>query len=280
MSASATIQAPPVPVTWDRPRYDVVLLGAVLALVAFGIVMVYSSSAVFAGAKLHDGFYFLKRQIIFAIIGTVGMHAMVRMGYERLKGAAYPLLLISGLLVVATLIPGIGARVNGAQRWIRVPGFQIQPTEFLKVALCVYLAKSVSEKDGEALRDFRIGLLPHFVVLGVLAAFVIAQPDFGTVMVMAAVTMVVLFVAGARLTYVFVAMGALIPVAYLLITHSEYRMRRIQAFIPALAAKAAGTGVGWAGAGAGVGHGAVRIRSRIRVVESRDMVRGIRVLHR
>lgn len=219
------------PAVFDRPRYDVVLLGAVLALVALSIVMVYSSSAVYASTRLHDGAYFLKRQLLFAGIGVLVMERMMRLGYDRLRPLAYPLLIACGVLVVATLLPGIGARINGAQRWIKLPGFQFQPSEMAKLALCVYLAKSVSEKDGEALKDFRIGLLPHFMVLGALAAVVLAQPDFGTVMVMSAVTVVVLFVAGARLTYVFVSAGALVPVAYFLITRSEYRMRRIEAFL-------------------------------------------------
>ena len=228
MSASA--QSAPQAVGWDQPKYDVVLLAAILALVALGIVMVYSASAVYAGARLGDGAYFLKRQLVFAGLGVVALAGMMRLDYRRLHKLAYPILVVSFALVVLTFVPGLGARVNGAQRWLKLPGLRFQPSELAKLALCIYLARSVGEK-GEALKDFKIGLLPHFIVVGAFGAVVLAQPDFGTMIVLVSLTMVVLFVAGARLTYVFVSLGAMVPVAYELITHSAYRMRRIEAFL-------------------------------------------------
>jgi cell division protein FtsW len=230
MSASATTSALPAAAVWDKPKFDVILLGALLALAAFGIVMVYSASAVYAGSKMHDGAYFLKRQLLFAGIGVVGLAGVLRLGYQRLHALAYPILIVSFALVLLTFLPGLGLRINGAQRWLRLPGFQFQPSELAKIAICVYLARSVGEK-GEALKDFKIGLLPHFIVVGAFAAVILVQPDFGTMIVMLSLTLLVLFVAGARMTYVFVAVGALVPIAYLLVTHSEYRMRRIEAFL-------------------------------------------------
>lgn len=229
MSAGTATPAP-VAAPWDKPRFDVVLLAAILALVAFGIVMVYSASAVYAGSKMGDGAYFLKRQLFFGAAGTVVLAGMMRLGYHRLHALAYPLLFLTFFLVLLTFVPGLGLRINGAQRWLRLPGFQFQPTELAKLAICIYLARSVGEK-GEALKDFKIGLLPHFIVVGAFAAVVLVQPDFGTMVVMLTLTLLVLFVAGARMTYVFVAIGALVPIAYLLVTRSEYRMRRIEAFL-------------------------------------------------
>ncbi len=229
MSAARPASSTAAP-AWDRPKYDVVLLGAILALVAVGIVIVYSASAVYAGARFHDGAFFLKRQLAFAAVGVLLLAAMMRLDYHLLRKLAYPLLVASFVLVALTFVPGLGARVNGAQRWLRLPGMRFQPSELAKIALCVYLARSVGDK-GEALKDFKIGLLPHFIVVGVFAAMLLAQPDFGTMIVFVVLTLLVLFVAGARLTYVFVSLGALVPVAWLLITHSAYRMRRIEAFL-------------------------------------------------
>jgi cell division protein FtsW len=158
------------------------------------------------------------------------MALMMKIGYRRLQQWAYPLLVICALLIVATFIPGLGVRVNGAQRWIRFPGFQLQPSELAKIALCIYLARSVAEK-GEALKDFKIGFLPHAIVVSVLCALVDGQRDFGTMVVMLAVMLLVLYVAGARLTYVFVAFGLSIPLGYILVVSNPYRMRRIDAFL-------------------------------------------------
>ena len=232
-AAQAPVFLPSTPKTesWDRPKYDPVLLAAVLALVAIGVVMVYSASAVFARVVEHkDSAYYLKRQALFALAGFVSMLLMMKIGYRRLATLAYPILIVSGVLVFLTFIPGLGVRAGHAQRWLRFPLFQFQPSEFAKIALCIYLARSVAEK-GEALKDFKIGFLPHAMVCGVFCAMVLAQPDFGTMVVMMTVMLLVLFVAGARMTYVFVAFGLAVPLAYVLIRTSPYRMRRIEAFL-------------------------------------------------
>lgn len=231
MSAvAATMDAPRPAPLFEKPPWDVPLLVAVLLLAALGVVMVYSASAVFAGARLGDGAYYLKRQALFAGVGVLAMAVTMRVGYRRLERLAYPLLALAALGVILTFIPGLGVRAGGAQRWIRIAGFQLQPTELAKLALCLYLASSVARK-GDQLKDFRIGFLPHAIVFGLFGAGVLAQPDFGTMTVLTATMLVVLFVAGARLTYVFVAIGAAVPLAYLLVVTSDYRMRRVMAFL-------------------------------------------------
>jgi cell division protein FtsW len=214
----------------DKAPYDVVLLAAILGLVALGVVMVYSSSAVFAGARGTDGAYFLKRQAAAALAGLVAMAAVMRLGYRRLEKLAYPLLAICLVLIVLTFIPGIGLKAGGAQRWLKLAGFQLQPSEFAKVALCIYLAKSVAEK-AETIKDFKLGFLPHVLVVGAFAALVLAQPDFGTMIVMLSVMLLVLFVAGAKMRYVAFAGLALVPLAAVLVVSQPYRVRRITGFL-------------------------------------------------
>jgi cell division protein FtsW len=215
---------------WDKAPFDVVLLGAVLALSMLSIVMVYSSSAHLAKLEHNDSTFYVKRQIIYVLVGIGALATMLKIGYRELERWAYPLLALCGVLVFATFIPGIGLRVGGAQRWLRMPGFQLQPSEFAKIALCIYLARSVAAK-GDALKDFKIGFVPHAMVFGLFGAMVLAQPDFGSTIVMFSMMMMVLFVAGARLRYVFVAFAAALPIVYELIIHSAYRMRRIEAFL-------------------------------------------------
>src|SRR4051812_31179536 len=106
---------------------DPLLLGAVLALTAIGLVMVYSASAITAQEKLGDGFYFFKRQLVAAMGGIVLMAAVMRLGYRKLARLAYPLLLLAILSLILVLVPGIGTVVGGARRWIRLGFFSLQP---------------------------------------------------------------------------------------------------------------------------------------------------------
>lgn len=214
----------------ERPAYDFWLLFAVLALCALGVVMVYSSSAVFAGSRLGDGAYYLKRQAVFALLGMGVLAAVMRVGHQPLQKLAYPLLGVCVVLVLLTLVPGIGSRGGGAQRWLQFPGFRFQPSEFAKLALCIYLARSLSEK-GDRIRDFRVGVLPHLVVLGALGGLVLLQPDFGTMVVMLVVTVVVLFMAGAGFRFVLIGGAIALPIVAALVVSSPYRMRRIFAFL-------------------------------------------------
>ncbi len=144
---------------------DPVLLGAVLALVSLGLVMVYSASAVTAAEKQGDGFYFLKRQLLAAGVGLVAMAAAVRLGYRRLARLAYPMLLLSIVLLVMVLIPGVGTVVGGARRWLRLPGLSLQPAEIAKFTWVIYLAYSLAKKR-EKVATFSIGFLPHLAAGG------------------------------------------------------------------------------------------------------------------
>jgi cell division protein FtsW len=229
------------PAIWDKPRYDVWLLAAMLGLLMTGIVMVYSSSALFAFRKTGDAFYFLKRQALFATLGLVVMAAVMRSGYQWLHRFAYPILFLTAFGVLLTYLPGLGLRVNGAQRWIRMPGFQLQPSEFAKLAICIYLARSVSEKGSEQLQDFKLGMMPHLMVLGAFIGIIVGQPDLGTSIVLAGVTVMVLLIAGARITYLFGLVGVLVPVGVIAIVTSEYRIRRLKAFFDPFADRYGGS---------------------------------------
>lgn len=229
MSAESTVSL--VPSSWDRPRFDILILLPVLFLIGVGIIFVYSSSSWMASQKLGDTGYFMRHQVVYAVMGVGAMALLMRVGYQRLQAFAYPFLGICLFLTLLTLVPGLGARINGAQRWIRLPGLTFQPTEFLKLAFCVYMAKSLSEKDSAALKSFRVGLLPHLVVLAVAASVVLLQPDFGTAMVLGVVAFVMLFVAGVSLKWLFGGGVGLALCAVILVASSDYRMRRVEAYL-------------------------------------------------
>lgn len=211
-------------------RFDLALLAPVIALVVLGLVMVYSSSAITAQEKLGDSFHYLKRQMMAAGVGLVVMALAMRIGYRKFALLAYPLLLASMLALVLVLIPGIGSTIGGARRWIRGPGFSLQPAELVKFAWVVYLAFSLAKK-AEKVTRFTIGFVPHLLMMGLLVALCMAEPDFGSSVALIFILFVLLFVAGAKLSYLVGSVLLAIPVAYHAIASSPYRMQRVLGFL-------------------------------------------------
>ncbi|MCE9667566.1 putative lipid II flippase FtsW [Myxococcus stipitatus] len=211
-------------------RFDPLLLCAVLALVTLGLVMVYSASAVLAQDKLGDSLYFLKRQLTAACMGLVAMAVAMKVGWRKLARWAYPLLLAAIVLLVLVAIPGVGSTAGGARRWIRLPGFSLQPAEVAKFAWVVYLSYSLAKKR-EKVATFSVGFLPHLALCGILVMLCMLQPDFGSSVLLVFMLFVLLFAAGAKLSYLVGSVLLALPLAYVAIASSPYRMKRILAFL-------------------------------------------------
>lgn len=208
---------------------DPVLTAVVVGLVAFGVVMVFSASAVFASQRYEAPFHFLIRQGIFAFVGLAVMLAVARIDYHRYRRFTYLALGAAVLLLIAVVL-GAGRTAGGASRWIQVGPVNIQPAEAAKLALILWLAYSLSKKH-ERIRSFQIGFLPHMLMAGLLALLCLKQPDFGSAVMIVLLTFVLLFTAGARLGYLLGATLLALPIVYFLIALNPYRMRRIQAFL-------------------------------------------------
>ena len=203
----------------------------VLPLVCIGIVMVYSASAVAAQSQFRDSAWFLKRHVIYALIGLLAMSVAWRLHYVRLRGLTLPLLGVALVALVLTLSPHIGREAGGARRWLSLGGvLNFQPAELAKLAMVLYLANFLANR-GARTREFTAGLVPPLLVLGVLALPILKQPDLGSVLILATVTFVMLFVGGARLSHLLVAAAAAVPAAAVLIFHSGYRIQRFLAFL-------------------------------------------------
>jgi len=230
VSASAAIRVPHARDASPPLRYDPVLLGAVLLLAMLGVVMVYSASAVYAGARLGDGLWFFKRQLAGAGLGLVALLLAMRIGYRRLEKLATPLLLLAIVLLLLVHVPGLGRAAGGARRWLALGPIQFQPSEVVKLALVLWLARSLSRKQ-DKIRVFSAGLLPHLLVLGIVAALLLSEPDFGTTVVIASLTFALLFVAGARLAYLASGVVIAAPIAAFLVWSSRYRLQRVLAFL-------------------------------------------------
>lgn len=215
---------------YQRTHFDPWMLFSVILLVGIGITMNYSASAVLAGERYGDSYYFLKRTMIYALIGFVGMAVMVRVSYESLKKFVYPVLACSLVLVGFVFIPGIGHTIGGATRWLRIGPLTIQPSEAAKIAMIIFLAYSL-EKKTNRLKSFTVGFLPHVLFMAVVSGCVLYQRDLGAAVTIAAVTWFMMYVSGVRLKYLLGMFVAAAPLMIVLIAGSDYRRKRILAFM-------------------------------------------------
>lgn len=208
---------------------DVVLASAVIALIGFGIVMVYSASSFEATVKFHDAQYFLKRQVVYAGMALVVMWVVSRFDYHHLRRLTYPILLgVVGMLVAT--IAGLGHRAGNAYRWLAVGPIHVQPSEVAKVAMVLWLAYSLSKK-GARVRTFWVGVVPHLMVVGFLMLLCLRQPDFGSAVVLLALTLTMLFISGVRLVYLFSFTSLFGVAGAALIRFSGYRYARFVSWL-------------------------------------------------
>ena len=211
-------------------QYDIALLFPVLLLVGVGIVMVYSASSALALKKFGTSYYFLKKQTVFALLGIVVMVASCHIPYRLFRPLTYPMLFLAIMFLAIIIFSGFGYSAGGAKRWFRIAGFTFQPSEFARFVLVIYLAYSMSRKM-DRIKEFNVGFLPHVLVLCLFAVLMMLQPDFGSVVIFGAITWIMLFVAGARLTYLLGSMVLVLPAAYYMMTGADYRIGRIMSFI-------------------------------------------------
>jgi cell division protein FtsW len=198
------------PEVLHRRSDDLVLFAVVLALLSLGLVMVYSASSVVAFDRLADSAYFFKRQVTWALLGFGAMWLARSIHYARLRRFAVPLLLTSIVLLVAVLVPGIGRVVGGARRWIVAGPVAFQPVEIAKLGVLLYVAHFAAAR-GMAVREFARGVLPPLLVTALCAGLVLRQPDMGSALMLSAVAVVVLFLAGARLVHLGLVAAAALP---------------------------------------------------------------------
>jgi cell division protein FtsW len=213
-----------------RQDWDYVLLLVTLSLVGLGLVMVLSASSMLAQERFDDPYHFFRPQLVYAILGLTIMFITKHIRYQWLCRSSYLFLLITIAALILVLIPGIGYRAGGASRWLRFAGLSFQPSELAKLTLVIYLAYSLAAKR-EKIKQFSYGLVPHLVVLGILVMLVVAEPDLGSAVILTLIALIMFFVAGVRVSYL-ISLGLMVlPVVYLLIVRSPYRLKRITAYL-------------------------------------------------
>lgn len=261
MQLALPLDAKPIENASKKP-VDVVLAALVVGLIGFGVVMVYSASAVQATLHYHDPQFFLKRQAAYAAGGLALFFLLGLVDYHRLYKLTYPVLGAVGLLLIACVV-GLGHSGGGATRWLAIGPVHVQPAEMAKLALVTWLAYSLAKK-AEKVKTFTVGFLPHLLVAGIFMFLCMKQPDFGSSVVLLLLTFTMLFVAGAKVGYI---LGASIlggAFGAISIMSKQYRYERYLAWMnmdqhradlayqPFQSVMAFGSGGTW---GTGIGKG-------------------------
>ena len=205
------------------------LFAATTGLALFGVVMVYSASAVMAERENGSQFYYVLKQGVWVAIGFIVMLLTMQFNYQQLKRRK----LVYGLLIVTSiaLLAVFGSSAtNGAHRWIKLPGLSIQPSELSKLALIIFLAYFLEKRAGEE-RDFWRTFVPCGVVTAWLAALIVIEPDFGTALMLTLIFSVVIYTSGARLLHLGLAAAPALIAAVGLLIFVPWRLKRLVTFL-------------------------------------------------
>jgi cell division protein FtsW len=214
----------------QRVASDHTLLAVTMILALVGLVMVFSASAIVAGNRFQDPWFFLKRQIAWLAFGLVLMQLASRIDYTLWKKLSIPMLACMLLLLVLVLVPSIGVSAKGARRWLRLGPLSVQPAEMVKLVAVIFMAAYLTRK-GDKITQFRDGLLPALIVIGLLSGLVLLEPDLGTVVVLGLVTVGMCFLAGARISHLLALGLCAIPIVLVLVLGSSYRRQRLMTFL-------------------------------------------------
>jgi len=213
-----------------KSKFDFLLFGIVLLIGIFGIVMIYSASSIWAEYKFHDPFKFVKSQTVFFIIGIFLCIFLSKIPVSFWFKNANKIIFVCFILLVCVLIPGIGTVRNGSRSWFGIGGLGIQPSEFAKIGLIIFVAKYLSQNQKE-LRNIRKGVFPILGVIGIFFFLIMLEPDFGTAMVIALTLISIIFISGVKVSF-FVKIGLLGLLGIVgLIIIAPYRLARIVSFL-------------------------------------------------
>lgn len=213
------------------PRsYDTIIMVCALTLLGLGLTTVLNSSTVMAQAQYQDPYFFIKRQAFYAVLGIGVLFLGRAINYRVYQRLAYPFLFITLICLILVFVPGIGGKVRGAARWLKLGPLTLQPSEFAKLATALFLAYSLTKKQ-EKMKFFSIGFLPHMLVAGLFIVLVGLEPDFGTAITIAAIVFTMLFVGGTRLTHIFLSLGAGLGLAVVMVLRDPKKLGRVFSYL-------------------------------------------------
>ncbi len=214
-----------------QPRdYDKILIVVVGLLLLIGTVTVYSASAMFAGSRFGSDTFFFQRQLIWLGISVVAMFVAARLNYRALCNLAWPLLTISLVFLVVVLFT---REINGAKRWIDLGFFKFQPSEVFKYVLIIFMAALLTVKK-DKIRQFSSVLFPLFPILALGFGLILLQPNLGTVLVLAAVTFILLFVAGISQKLLALFLGGIGGASFFMVYVIGYKRARVDTYLESI----------------------------------------------
>ena len=211
-------------------KIDWLLLIGIIIISSFGLLMIYSSSYVWAEYKFNDPYKFVKTQGLFLIVGYILMYFLTKIPYTKYLSHANIIFSICFILLILVLIPGIGTVRNGSRSWFGIGGFGIQPSEFTKLGMIIFTSKYLAYNE-KSLKDIKKGVLPILIVLMLIFGLIMLQPDFGTGIIIVVSIIVLLFISGVKMGF-FIKLGFIGLLGIIgLILIAPYRMKRIVSFL-------------------------------------------------
>lgn len=211
-------------------KFEITLFISVMLISLFGVIMIYSSSYIWAGYKYNDPYKYLKNQGLFFIIGIFLMIIVSNIDYKKYYKLSNKLLLFCIILLILVLIPGIGTVRNGSRSWFGIGSFGIQPSEFTKLALIIFTSKYLSNNEN-SMKNFKKGVFPILGLTLIIFGIIMLQPDFGTGTILVMTIIGILFVAGLNIK-IFIRFGLVGVIGVIgLIIIAPYRLKRILSFL-------------------------------------------------
>lgn len=215
----------------DNKKPDQILAITTFALIVFGLVMISSAGVAISQNRFGDGYYFFKHQLFYGVApGLLIMFIVQKIDYHLWKKIALPFFLLNLVFLILVFIPGMGLKLQGASRWIKLGPFSFQPTEMLKLSIILYLAAWLESKKEQS-RDIFEGLIPFLAILGVVGFLIIKQPDMGTLGVIVIISMAIYFLSGAKLQHLMGMFSLGIVAFFALVKFESYRMDRLMVFL-------------------------------------------------
>ncbi|SRR6266571_1043675 len=205
-------------------KFDLLLFGITIVLTLFGLLMIYDASSVIAFNTFGDKYHFIKDQVIWVALGIGALLLFAHIDYHRLFNLALPLLVVAMCLLIGVFLPGIGAGAKGANRWIDLRFFRVQPAEFIKLELALYLAAWFSHKE-------KGRLLAFCLLLGAILLLVMLEPDMGTASIILAEAVFVYFLSGGNLLHFLIGLPAVGFIGFLFAALEPYRASRLTSFL-------------------------------------------------
>ena len=217
--------------TIEKKYPDLLLFIVVIILLSIGICVVFSSRYVMAYKWYGDSYFFLKKQLLYAIISLIIFFLATSIDYHYYKKLVLPLLILSIILLTMVFVSGVGKSAGGARRWIKIGFFSFQPSEIAKFALILYIAESLTRKHSKEIKTFIKGILPSLIIVMVIFLLILKEPDFSTSLIILGISFIMLFIGGTRIIQLFTLGIAAIPIGILILLKENYRKVRLFSFI-------------------------------------------------